>query len=111
MSVPTDALAVAPVPAAAQVTGDPAVSHGIGAVGGQADFMQWSDSPSAEAAVCRARGRVKDEDAVVVRSEAKFILRADHAHRHLAPNLALFDLERIAFQGWQVAPTVATMTF
>ena len=49
-------------------------------------------------------GNVKDEDAVVVRSEAKFILRADHAHRHLAPNLALFDLERIAFQGMAGGP-------
>ena len=86
-----------PSPGGAQVAGDPPVSHGVGPIRRQADFNAVVRSESEDLGRPSAdRGRrIQHEDAIVVLSDAEFVLGTDHAFGDFPADLAPLDFERI----------------
>ena len=72
------------------------VTHGIGAIGRQTDVNNgifFARCTEVEYVNCRCpdgRFRRQNDNARMVVSDAQFVLRANHALRHFAPNFAFF---------------------
>ena len=100
MDVRTLAIAAVPFPGGAQVAGHTAVSHGVRAVRGQADFdaMVGLESERHGGGQSVLERTVEHENAIVAGSDAQFILGTDHAHGDFAADFALLDFEGVSLR-------------